>query len=88
MSKTYYKIIDDTGWVLSNQYEKSAELVLGYGGVWTKDHRKAKRFANLKQAQIEINKMPCRKGTQFLVVRNNENWKKEYKKWKGQQNGN
>lgn len=80
----FYKIINNGGWVLSNQYEKSAEMVLGYGGVWTKDHRKAKRFKTYKECSIEINKMPCRKGTQFLVVSNNEDWEKQYKKWKGE----
>lgn len=82
--KKFYKIINDSGWVLSNHYEKSAERVLGYGGVWTKDHRKAKRFRTYKECQNEIEKMPVRKGTQFLVVENNEDWKKAYKNWKGE----
>ena len=82
--KRFYKIINDLSYVLSNHYEKSAELVLGYGGVWTKDHRKAKRFRTYKECRNEIEKMPCRKGTQFLVVENGENWKREYKKWKGE----
>ena len=80
----FYKIINDSGYVLSNQYEKSAERVLGYGGVWTKDHRKAKRFKTYRECQIEINKMPCRIGTQFLVVSNNENWQRAFRNWKGE----
>ena len=80
----FYKIINGNGWVLSNRYEMSAKLLLGYGGVWTKDHRKAKRFKTYNECRKEIEKMPCRKGTQFLVVENNENWKKAFKKWKGE----
>ena len=72
------------GYVLSNQYLKAAEMVLGYGGVWIKDHRKAKRFKTIKECRKEIEKMPYKKGTQFLVVENGENWVKEYKKWKGE----
>lgn len=75
----FYKIINSDGYVLSNQYEKSAEIVLDYGGVWTKDHRKAKRFKSMLECQIEINKMPSRKGTKYLVVSNREDWKKAYK---------
>lgn len=30
----FYKLIDSCGYVLSNHYEKSAEMVLGYGGVF------------------------------------------------------
>ena len=80
--KKFYKIINDSGWVLSNKYEKSAEQVLGYGGVWTKDHRKAKRFKTIKECQIEVNKMPCSKTQKFLVVSNQENWRKAYKQAK------
>ena len=40
----FYKIIDEDGWVLSHQYEPAAEMVIGYGGVWTHDHRRAKKF--------------------------------------------
>lgn len=83
MSK-FYKIINKDGWVLSSQYEKSAEMVLGYGGVWTKDHRKAKRFKTMSECQNEVNKMPYCKGYKFLVVSNEEDWKKEYKKYKGE----
>ena len=72
----YYKLINANGWVLSNHYEKAAEQVLGYGGVWTKDHRKAKRFKTIKECQNEVNKMPCSNNEKFLVVSNNENWKK------------
>ena len=68
--------------MLSNQYEKSAEQVLGYGGVWTKDHRKAKRFSSVTQCELEVAKMPYKKGTKFLVVSNQKNWKKAYKKAK------
>ena len=76
--KKFYKLINNDGWVLSNKYEKSAENVLGYGGVWTKDHRKAKRFASITQCELEVAKMPYKKGTKFLVVSNNENWKQAY----------
>lgn len=71
----YYKLINANGWVLSNHYEKAAERVLGYGGVWTKDHRKAKRFKTIKECQDEVNKMPCSNKEKFLVVSNDENWK-------------
>ena len=79
----FYKIINFMGCVLYSQYEKSCEIVLGYGGVWGKDHRKAKRFKTLREVRIEIEKMPYPKGTEFLIVKDNENWKIEYKKWKG-----
>lgn len=75
----FYKIINSFGAVLYSQYEKSAELVIGYGGVWGKDHRKAKRFRTIKECQKEVNKMPYSKSTNFLVVKNNENWRKIYK---------
>lgn len=78
----FYKIINSGGWVLSNQYEKACEHLLGYGGVWTKDHRKAKRFKTLKECKKEIERMPYPKGTQFLVVSNCENWEKSFKNWK------
>ena len=80
--KKFYKLINSEGWVLSNKYEKSAEQVLGYGGVWTKDHRKAKRFSSITQCELEVAKMPYKKGTKFLVVSNQENCKKAYKKAK------
>ena len=80
--RKFYKIINSSGYVLSNKYEKACELVLGYGGTWTKDHRKAKRFATIKECQNEINKMPCPKGSKFLVISNEENWKHAYKKAK------
>jgi len=76
----FYKIINSSGYVLSNKYEKACESVLGYGGVWTKDHRKAKRFKTISECQNEVNKMPCSNGTKFLVVSNNENWQKCFKK--------
>lgn len=76
----FYKIINSGGWVLSTHYDYAAEKVLGYGGVWTKDHRKAKRFKTLKECQQEVNRMPCSKSTKFLVVSNNENWRKCYEK--------
>lgn len=78
----FYKIINSLGYVLSNQYEESAHAVLGYGGVWCKDHRHAKRFKNLKECQKEINKMPYPDGTKFLIVSNNEDWKRIYKRRK------
>ena len=78
----FYKIINSLGYVLSSKYEESAHIVLGYGGIWCKDHRKAKRFKTLKQVQNEINKMPYPKYTKFLIVRNNEDWKKIYKERK------
>lgn len=77
--KKFYKIINSEGWVLSNQYVIACERLLGYGGVWTKDHRKAKRFATMKDCQLEVNKMPCGKHTKFLVVSNQDNWKMAYK---------
>lgn len=77
--KKFYKIINSQGWVLSNQYEKACEMVLGYGGVWSKDHRKAKRFKTIKECQNEVNKMSSRKGTKYLIVSNDEDWKKAYK---------
>ena len=80
----FYKIINSSGYVLSSRYEKSAELVLGYGGVWCKDHRRAKRFKTIKACENEINRMSCRVGTKFLVVSNQENWKQAYKKWRGE----
>ena len=76
--KKFYKIINANGYVLSNQYELACEKVLGYGGVWTKDHRKAKRFSSITKCELEVAKMPCRKGTKFLVVSNDENWKQAY----------
>ena len=76
--KKFYKIINSSGWVLSNRYEKAAEMVLGYGRTWTKDHRKAKRFKTIKDCQDEVNKMPCSKSEKFLVISNNENWKQCY----------
>ena len=78
----FYKIINFMGCVLYNKYEKSAEMVLGYGGVWGKDHRKAKRFKSEKEVRKEIEKMHYRKGTQFLMVSNKEDWKEAYKRWK------
>ena len=78
----FYKIINSGGYVLYAQYEKACENVLGYGGVWGKDHRKAKRFATINDCQREVNKMPYDSGARFLVVRNNENWKKSYAKAK------
>ena len=82
--KKFYKIINSSGYVLSSKYEKSAEMVLSYGGVWTKDHREAKRFNSIKECRHEIERMPYPKGTQFLVVENNENWQKAYKKWRNE----
>lgn len=74
----FYKIMDSSGYVLYAKYEKAAEMVLGYGGVWGKDHRKAKRFATIKDCQREVNKMPCSRNEKFLVVSNTENWRKSY----------
>lgn len=82
--KKFYKIINSGGWVLSNRHELACEMVLGYGGTWTKDHRKAKRFDTIKQCQDEINKMPCRKGEKFLVVDNTTDWKKAFRKAKNE----
>lgn len=79
----FYKIIKD-GWVLSNKYEKVAEMLLGYGGVWVKDHRKAKRFKSVADCRMEIDKMRYPKGTKFLIVSNKEDWKKEYNKHKAE----
>lgn len=80
--KKFYKIINNSGYVLYTKYESACERVLGYGGVWGKDHRKAKRFATIKDCQREIEKMPYGRGTRFLVVSNKENWKVEFKKQK------
>ena len=76
--KKFYKIINDNGWVLSNKYELACERVLGYGGTWTKDHRKAKRFKTIKECQREVDKMPCSKARKFLVVDNTTDWKKAF----------
>lgn len=78
----FYKIINSLGYVLSSQYEESAQRVLGYGGVWCKDHRKAKRFKTITDVKKEIYKMPYPKNTKFLIVRNNEDWKRIYKERK------
>lgn len=72
----FYKIINDAGYVLSHNYEPAAEAVLGYGGVWTHDHRRAKRFRTIKECQSEVNKMPGYR--KYLVVRNDEDWRSEY----------
>lgn len=77
----FYKIINDSAYVLLAKEEKSAKLVLGYGGVWGKDHRKAKRFKTIKDCQIEVEKMPYPKGTKFLIVSNKEDWKKTYRQF-------
>ena len=74
----FYKIISEDGWVLSHQYEPAAEMVLGYGGVWTHDHRRAKKFKTIKECQSEVNKMPGY--MKYLVVSNSEDWVSEYKK--------
>ena len=74
----FYKIIDEDGWVLSHQYEPAAEMVIGYGGVWTHDHRRAKKFKTIKECQSEVNKMPGY--MKYLVVSNSEDWVSEYKK--------
>lgn len=77
--RKFYKIINNGGYVLYARYESACERVLGYGGVWGKDHRKAKRFATIKDCQREIEKMPCGRSTRFLVVSNKDNWKQAYK---------
>lgn len=74
----FYKIINKAGYVLSHNYELAAEVVLGYGGVWTHDHRRAKRFRTIKECQSEVNKMPGH--DKYLVVSNTEDWKSEYEK--------
>ncbi len=74
----FYKIINSSGYVLSNRREKAAEMVLGYGGVWIKDHRKAKRFKTISDCQKEVNMMAGH--SKYLVVSNKENWRKEYEK--------
>lgn len=78
----FYKIINGLGYVLSNEICESGKSLFGYGGVWCKDHRKAKRFKTLKEVQKEINKTNYPKGTKFLVVTNNENWKPIYRNYK------
>ena len=40
---------------LSNKYEKAAEMVLGYGGVWSKNDMKL--FRTKREALNEIRKM-------------------------------
>lgn len=77
----YYKLINRGGWVLSNDYCEAAEMVIGYGGIWTKDHRRAKRFKSEKEVQAEVNKMPG--DDKYLMVSNKENWKKAYYEWTG-----
>lgn len=74
----FYKIINEAGYVLSHNIEPAAEMILGYGGVWTHDHRKAKRFRTIKECQSEVNKMPGNR--KYLVVRNDEDWRSEYEK--------
>lgn len=74
----FYKIINEASYVLSHKYEPAAEVILGYGGVWTHDHRKAKRFKTIKECQSEVNKMPGNR--KYLVVRNDEDWRSEYEK--------
>ena len=74
----FYKIINKAGYVLSHNYEPAAEAILGYGGVWTHDHRRAKKFRTIKECQSEVNKMPGY--DKYLVVRNTEDWKSEYEK--------
>lgn len=74
----FYKIINRAGYVLSHKYEPAAEAVLGYGGVWTHDHRRAKRFRTIKECQSEVNRMPG--NDKYLVVSNSEDWRSEYEK--------
>lgn len=74
----FYKIISEDGWVLSHYRDPAAEMVLGYGGVWTHDHRRAKKFKTIKECQSEVNKMPGY--MKYLVVSNSEDWVSEYKK--------
>ena len=68
-----YVIKQNTGWVLSTQYEKAAEIVLGYGGVWTKDPNQFKYFKTHKDAVKELrlmNKYNCGKGA--IILRKDE----------------
>lgn len=55
--KKFYKIVCDDNRVLCNQYDKICESLFGYGGVLSKDNRKAKRFATIQEAENEIKKI-------------------------------
>ena len=78
--KKFYILANSDGYVLSNKYELAAEQMLGYGGVWTKDRRKAKRFKTQREVQDEVNKMPGH-GT-YMMIGSNENFKAAIKWWR------
>lgn len=47
-------IIVNGRYYLSNRYEKAAEMVLGYGGVYTPKIEEAKRFKTKTEAMAEL----------------------------------
>ena len=49
-------IIQNGRFYLSEQYEKAAETILGYGGVYTPDFSKAKVFKTKYEALQELRK--------------------------------
>lgn len=48
-------VIKNGDYYLSNQYELAAEIVLGYGGVWSKTD--IKKFKTKKEALLEVKRM-------------------------------
>lgn len=57
MKKCVIRFDENSEYYLSTQYEKAAEMVLGYGGVWTKDKADFKIFNNKSLAKEEIKLM-------------------------------
>lgn len=71
MNMTY--VIKNGEYVLSSQYEKAAENLLGYGGVWTKDPSQFKYFKTHKEAVKELRLMNyygCGRGA--IILRKDE----------------
>lgn len=50
-------VIKSGDYYLSNQYEVAAEIVLGYGGVWSKTD--IRHFKTKKEALKEVKLMGC-----------------------------
>ena len=66
-------IKSDADYVLSTHYEKAAEMVLGYGGVWTKNPKEYKYFNTHKEAVAELrlmNRYNCGRGA--IILRKDE----------------
>ena len=73
MKNITYIIKQDTGWVLSTRYEKAAEALLGYGGVWTTNPVEYKYFNTHKEAVEELrlmNRYGCGRGA--IIVKKGE----------------